>query len=208
MLGLTFLEYVVLSAGALAASILLFFDLDGHASNGVTLPSLVLLPVFAIGLWVTAPRRVHRLSRLRGNWFKRTFAESVGGAARVRGMLTSPKQHGLGVLGNGLYWAGDILCLWAAVQLVDGHITVAKLVLAYSGGYVLTRRALPAGGAGLVEIALTFALVGMGMHFSRALLAVLVYRLFNFWLPIIPALAFMPAIQDLRSRFARAQEET
>jgi len=31
------------------------------------------------------------------------------------------------------------------------------------------------------------ALAGLGMHFSRALLAVVVYRLFNFWLPILPA---------------------
>ena len=208
VLGLTFLEYVVLSTGALAASILLYFGLDGHASNGVTLPSLLILPVVALGVWLTAPRRVHRLSRIRGNWFKRTFADSVAGAARVRSLLTSPREHGLGVLGNGLYWAGDILCLWAAIQLVDGQITVAKLVLAYSGGYVLTRRALPAGGAGLVEIALTLALVGMGMQFTRALLAVLVYRLFNFWLPIIPALAFMPAVRDLRTRFARAENQS
>ncbi len=111
-------------------------------------------------------------------------------------------------VGNALYWAGDILCLWAAIQLVDGQITVAKLVLAYSGGYVLTRRALPAGGAGLVEVALTVALTGMGMQFSRALLGVLVYRLFNFWLPIIPALAYMPAVRDLRARFARAQDQS
>jgi uncharacterized membrane protein YbhN (UPF0104 family) len=208
VLGLTFLEYVVLSVGALVASIVLYFDLDGHASDGVTLPSLFIVPVFALGLWLTAPRRVHRLSRIRGNWFKRTFADSVAGAARVRALLTSPREHGLGVLGNAAYWAGDILCLWAAIQLVDGRLTVAKLVLAYSGGYVLTRRALPAGGAGLVEVALTLALVGMGMHFTRALLAVLVYRLFNFWLPIIPALAYMPAVRELRARFARAQGQT
>ena len=35
VLGLGFLEYVVLSIGALVASVLLFFGLDGHASNGV-----------------------------------------------------------------------------------------------------------------------------------------------------------------------------
>jgi uncharacterized membrane protein YbhN (UPF0104 family) len=48
----------------------------------------------------------------------------------------------------------------------------------------------------------------MGMQFSRALLGVLVYRLFNFWLPIIPALAYMPAVRDLRARFARAQDQS
>ena len=62
-----------------------------------------------------------------------------------------------------LYWAGDIACLWAALQLVGGkQITISALILAYSGGYVLSRRSLPAGGAGVVEIALTLALVGMG----------------------------------------------
>ena len=203
VLGLTFLEYIVLSVGALAASILLYFDLDGRASDGVTLPSLVIVPIIAVGLWLTAPRRVDRLSRVRGNWLKRTFADSVAGAARVRSLVTSPRRHGLGVLGNALYWAGDIFCLWAAIQLVNGHITVAKLVLAYSGGYVLTRRALPAGGAGFVEIALTLALVGLGMHYSRALLSVLIYRLFNFWLPIILALGYIPAVRDLRARFVR-----
>jgi uncharacterized membrane protein YbhN (UPF0104 family) len=106
-----------------------------------------------------------------------------------------------------LYWAGDILCLWAAIQLVDGQITVSKLILAYSGGYVLTSRALPAGGAGVVEVALTVALVGMGMELSPALLAVLVYRLFNFWLPIVAGLAFISTVRDLRARYAQASEE-
>jgi len=73
---------------------------------------------------------------------------------------------------------------------------------------VLTRRALPAGGAGVVEIALTLALAGLGMPISRALVAVIVYRLFNFWLPILPALAVMPAIRELRVRFGAAKNET
>jgi uncharacterized membrane protein YbhN (UPF0104 family) len=207
-LGLTFLEYVVLSIGALLASMVLYFGLDGHASDGVTLPSLVVVPVLAVGLWLTAPARARRLSRLQGKWLKRTFADAVAGAARVRGLFSNPREHGLGVLGNVCYWAGDILCLWAAIQLVDGRITVAKLVVAYSGGYVLTRRALPAGGAGIVEVALTLALVGLGMHFGRAVLGVVVYRLFNFWLPILPALVYLPALRDLRARFAAARTQT
>jgi hypothetical protein len=124
----------------------------------------------------------------------------------VRLLLLSPREHGLGVLGSALYWGGDMLCLWAALQLVGGNrITFAALVLAYSGGYVLTRRALPAGGAGIVEVALTFALVGMGVRFVPALIGVLVYRLFNFWLPIVPALLLMPTVRELRARFHHAE---
>lgn len=206
VLGLGFLEYTVLATAALVASAALFFRLDGHASNSVTLPSLLVVPSIAAGLWVTSPKRVERLSAPgRGGWISRSFANAVAGAATVRSLLASPREHGVGVLGNAVYWGGDILCLWAALQLVNAHITVAALVLAYSGGYVLTRRALPAGGAGLVEIALTLALVGMGVGFVRALVGVVVYRLFNFWLPIVPALLLMPAIAELRTRFQRAE---
>jgi len=166
----------------------------------------VIVPALGLGLYLTSPKRAARLGRPRQGFFRRPFANAVAGATTVRRLLASPREHGLGVLGSGLYWAGDMLCLWAALQLVDGNqISVAALVLAYSGGYVLTRRALPAGGAGIVEVALTFALVGMGVRFVPALIGVLVYRLFNFWLPIVPALALMPTIRDLRTRFRRAE---
>jgi uncharacterized membrane protein YbhN (UPF0104 family) len=205
VLGLGFLEYAMLSVGALVASILLFFGLDGHASESWTLPSLIVVPVFALAIWLTSPRRAERLSRPRSGRLRRLFADSVAGAATARHLATGSSEHGLGVLGNALYWAGDILCLWAALRLVNAQLPVAALVLGYSAGYVLTRRALPAGGAGFVEIALTLALVGMGLPFAPALLGVVVYRLFNFWLPIVPALALTPTIRDLRERFRRAE---
>lgn len=211
VLALGFLEYAVLGIAALIASALLYFHLDGHASDALTLPSLGIIPFFLAAVWAASPKRAERLGRTpRGaGVLRRTLSNSVRGAAKLRALLTSPREHGLGVLGSGVYWAGDILCLWAALQLVGGHkITAAALVLAYTGGYVLTRRALPAGGAGVVEIALTVALVSVGVHFVPALIGVLVYRLFNFWLPIVPALALMPAIRELRARFRDAKRTT
>ena len=73
---------------------------------------------------------------------------------------------------------------------------------------MLTRRSLPAGGAGVVEIALTFALHWVGFPFVRALLGVVVYRLFNLWLPIVPALAVLPPVDELRRDFDAAELET
>ena len=73
---------------------------------------------------------------------------------------------------------------------------------------MLTRRALPVGGAGFVEIALTLSLVGLGLHSAPALLGVVVYRLFNFWLPIVAALALIPTIRELRERFGHAERAT
>jgi uncharacterized membrane protein YbhN (UPF0104 family) len=55
---------------------------------------------------------------------------------------------------------------------------------------------------------MTFALVWVGLPFAPALLGVLVYRLFNFWLPIVPALILLAALRDLRARFKEAERET
>ena len=204
VLGLGFLEYLVLSVFALIASAALFLGADGHAGFSATLPGLTIVPALAVAVWATSPSRVDRLRMPRRGRIKGSIANAVAGAHYVRQLLLSPREHGLGVLGNVVYWGGDIGCLWAALALVGSSISLSKLVLAYAAGYVLTRRALPAGGAGFVEVALTFALVGMGVGFARALLAVLVYRLFNFWLPIVPALVLMPAITELRRRFRAA----
>jgi uncharacterized membrane protein YbhN (UPF0104 family) len=206
VLGLGFLEYAMLSIAALLASVLLFLGLDGSAGDAATLPSLVIVPVAVAAWWATSPARVRRLSRPRSGFVRQKLANGVAGASYVRRLVASPREHGLGVLGNVVYWGGDIFCLWAALQCVGrDRISVSALVLAYSGGYVLTRRSLPAGGAGLVELALTFALVGMGLAFVPALLAVVIYRLFNFWLPIVPALFVIPAIRDLRLRLRSAE---
>jgi uncharacterized membrane protein YbhN (UPF0104 family) len=210
VLALGFLEFATLSIVALIAAAALYAGLDGHAGETATFPALIVIPCIALALWATSYERSRRLSRHQpnGGWFRRLVADSVSGAAKARTMLTSPREHGLGVFGMTLYWAGDIACLWAALQLVGGkQITLSALILAYSGGYVLSRRSLPAGGAGVVEIALTLALVGMGVPFAPALVAVLIYRLFNFWLPIVPALMLIPTIRDLRDRFQRAEQQ-
>lgn len=208
VLGLGFLEYLVLSVVTLAASLLVMFGVDGHLGLAGTLPGLTLIPLALAGFWITSPARADRLARAkRGSGrLRRKFADWVGAAVFVRRLLTSPAEHGAGVIGNALYWTGDIVCLWAALRLANVNISASLLVLAYSGGYVLTRRALPAGGAGFVEAALTWALVGVGVGFAPALYGVLVYRLFNFWLPIVPALVLMPAVRELRQRFERAEQ--
>ena len=208
VLALSFLEYAVLSVSALVASALLFFGLDGHAPDGWTLPSLIVVPIFVVALWLTSPKRAQQLSRPRPGRLRGLFGDSVAGAATARHLVTGASERGLGVLGNALYWAGDILCLWAALSLVGVHLPAAALVLGYAAGYLLTRRALPVGGAGFVEIALTLSLVGLGLHAAPALLGVVVYRLFNFWLPIAAALALIPTIRELRERFGHAERAT
>jgi hypothetical protein len=108
----------------------------------------------------------------------------------VRRLIAQPRRHGLGLLGVTGYFAGDIFCLWASVRAFAGSSpTVAQLIVGYATGYALTRRNLPLAGAGAVEALLPFALSWVGVALAPALLAVVAYRLFNFWLPFGPALA-------------------
>ena len=121
-------------------------------------------------------------------------------------MLFDPPKTRFGVVGVSLYWLGDIACLWAALKIYNAELSTPALILAYATGYVLTRRSLPAGGAGVVEVLMTFALVWVGVDLAPALLGVVTYRLFNFWLPVIPALAALPAVRRMRRDFRRGEK--
>src|SRR5262249_24494478 len=112
-----------------------------------------------------------------------------------------------GFAGVSLYWFGDILTLWAALKVFEADVSTPALILAYATGYVLTRRSLPGGGAGVVEFLMTFALVWVGMPLAPAILGVLTYRVFSFWLPIVRALAVLPTVRNLYAEYQRAEEE-
>jgi uncharacterized protein (TIRG00374 family) len=133
------------------------------------------------------------------------FADAVGGVVLVRGLLFD-RAGRLGVLGAAAYWSGDMFCLWAALQAFHVQTSVAPVVLAYATGYVATLVPLPTGGLGSVEAAMTFALVAVGVGLSPALLGVVTYRLFSYWLPTIPALAVLPRLPAISTElegFAR-----
>src|SRR5215218_3767020 len=193
VLALGALEYAVLAPAALCSAIALLAS-GADVSLTLTLPWLLVIPGAIVAIWLSSPKRAPR--------------HAVAGLSILRSMFVAPpREHGLGVLGTAMYWAGDIACLWGALQVFGNpRLSVPALILGYATGYVLTRRSLPAGGAGVVEIALTFALHWMGFPFVRALLGVVVYRIFNLWLPILPALAVLPAVNDLRRELEEAEE--
>ena len=172
----------------------------------MTLPWLLVIPGFAVALWATSAKRAERLShRPGGGRVRGGLAHAVAGVLKLRSLARSPREHGVGLVGVGLYWLGDIACLWAALRAFSVELSLPALIVAYATGYVLTRRSLPFGGAGIVEVLMTFALVWVGLDLAPALLAVLVYRIFNFWLPIAPAIAVMPTVKELRRDYREAE---
>jgi uncharacterized membrane protein YbhN (UPF0104 family) len=207
VLALGALEYAILAPAALCSAIAILVDGE-NVSLTLTLPWLAVIPGAFAAVWVSSPKRATRYTDARGGGrLRQAFAHAVAGLAILRSMFVAPpREHGLGLIGTAAYWAGDIACLWGALQVFGNpRLSLPALILGYATGYVLTRRSLPAGGAGIVEIALTFALHWVGFPFVRALLGVVVYRLFNLWLPILPALAVLPAVNELRRELEEAE---
>jgi len=194
VLGLGALEYALLAPAACVVAIQLLAD--GHSpSLGLTLPWAISVPLgFMAALWAVERRDTWRVHSGR----RRHLAQALDSIHVLKCMFVRP-QHLLGPLGTALYWFGDIFCLWACLQaFTHGTPDISLLLLGYATGYALTRRTLPLGGAGAVEALLPFALSWCGISLAAAVLAVFAYRVFNLWLPIIPAAV------GLRSLKARA----
>ena len=204
--GLGVLEYAVLAPVALVCALVLLAESNDHVQDSMTLPWLAVIPGFLAAVWISSPkRRWYETGFEQGGRFRRSLAHALSGLITLRLLVRRPVQHLPGLLGVVFYWFGDIACLWAALRTFSVHVSWPALVVAYATGYVASRRSLPAGGAGIIEVLMTFALVWVGLPLAPALAGVLVYRLFNFWLPIVPALALLPSITRLRHAHEHAE---
>ena len=81
-----------------------------------------------------------------------------------------------------LNWVADAACLALAILAVGGVVPWRGLLLAWAAGTVVASLGLTPGGLGVVEAALSSALVAAGLVGSTAIAAVLVYRIVSLWL--------------------------
>ena len=193
VLGLGALEYAVLAPATLIAGAIILMRKES-ISGSLTLPWLIGVPVGAV-VALTALRFEKSVSRWP--YIGERLGHSLHALRLVLRILVSP-SHWLALLGTAAYWSGDIFCLWCTLHAFSAHTPpVAQLIVGYATGYAVTRRALPLGGAGIVESLLPFALGWVKIALTPALLAVFAYRLINLWLPMIPALAGIPTLRRL-----------
>jgi uncharacterized membrane protein YbhN (UPF0104 family) len=87
-----------------------------------------------------------------------------------------------------LYWAGEIAALGLCIDVFGYRRgAIAVMIVGYATGYAIARRALPLAGPGAGEALMPFALNWVGFPLAASILAVIAYRVFNLWLPMIPA---------------------
>ncbi len=120
-------------------------------------------------------------------------------AALIRRMTTAPGLVSAGIhlawrklrrpdwamIGTVSWWGFNIAVLYACLRAFGHAPPVAVLIQAYFVGLLGNLLPLP-GGIGGVDGGMIGALVAFGVSGSLALIAVLSYRVFAFWLPTIP----------------------
>jgi putative heme transporter len=122
-----------------------------------------------------------------------TFGVGVRSAIR---MLLRRDLHLLGALA---WWGFDIAVLWACFHAFGGDPPPwAVLVMAYFVGMLANTLPLP-GGIGGVEGGMIGALIAFDVPGGLAVVSVLAYRVFSFWLPTVPgAIAYLGLRRKVR----------
>jgi Lysylphosphatidylglycerol synthase TM region len=195
VLALDALEHAPLAPAACAAAITLLAQGERKPGLDFTIPWATLVPLGAVLAFVGVRHRDRFLGR---DGWRGHLGRVLEGIRILFRLVGEWRVHWPAFAGATVYWAGDVLCLWAALKPFGAAPAVASVVLAHAVGYVLTRRTLPLAGAGIVEVLMPLTLLSAGAPFAGAVAGVFVYRIFNLWLPLLPAAAALPF---LRRRF-------
>jgi uncharacterized membrane protein YbhN (UPF0104 family) len=201
VLGLGALEYAILAPAAALAAVILLARGATHPSLGFTLPWAIAVPLGFVAAFAALGLR-HRV-RDEGGW-RAALRHALDAVNMLRHLASQGAEHGGAFVGTTLYWVGDVGCLWASLRAFHESPDLAALVIGYATGYALTRRTLPLGGAGSVEALVSFALAWTGIPLAKAVLAVCAYRLFNLWLPLLPAAVGLRQLKRWRQEAAQA----
>jgi uncharacterized protein (TIRG00374 family) len=166
----------------------------GEAPFGLTVvPAILAVIALAIGLlcalvptdlqrrlsgWAAGGGRLARLAQKAAN-------APAAASAGMRDALAHVRSRDPALLGATLFWAFQVAVLWAAFRAFGDAPPFAVLVQAFFCGMLGNLLPMP-GGVGGVEGGMIGALVAFGVDGGLAVVAVLVFRAFTFWLPLIP----------------------
>ncbi|MEO8697920.1 MAG: lysylphosphatidylglycerol synthase transmembrane domain-containing protein [Acidimicrobiales bacterium] len=91
-----------------------------------------------------------------------------------------------------LQWLADAMSLWLFLAAIGIRMDPDALLIAFGLANVSAAIPLTPGGLAVYEAVLTSSLVGFGVPRAEAIIGVLAYRLFEFWIPIpVGAITFL-----------------
>jgi uncharacterized membrane protein YbhN (UPF0104 family) len=184
----------------------------GESPWGVTVvPGVFGLVAFAVFLLMALTptdlgRRLDGFARRRGRLARvaqRAATLPAATSAGVRIALDLVRRRDVAVLGTAAYWGFNIAVLWASFRAFGEAPPLAVLIQGYFVGMLGNLLPLP-GGVGGVDGGMIGAFIAFGVDDGLAVVAVLTYRAFAFWLPTLPgAIAYI----QLRKTVARWRDQ-
>lgn len=190
VLGFNILVFALFGMWAFAAALVLLLSIGGDVPLAMELPWLIGIPIVAAaGIWVSQGARGQRIAADTSHgWARKTLAAAVRGIIVARAVLGPGRANVPAITGSVVYWAADVACLWAALRAIGAEVSLTAVALAYATAYIALLFPLPTGGYGAIDAAATFTLTVLGIPLAEAVVGVVVWRFFNFWLPTIPGL--------------------
>jgi uncharacterized protein (TIRG00374 family) len=126
-------------------------------------------------------RIVGRLPRVDQDRVRRAV---LGIAGQVRVLAEDRRRLVTVSTAAAMNWLLDAAALWVAVAAFGPAPGIVGLLVAYGLANVMAAVPVSPGGLGVIEAILIPTLVAFGTPSAQAAIAVVAYRLANFWLPI------------------------
>jgi uncharacterized protein (TIRG00374 family) len=178
---------------------LYFGVFEGQASFALTIVPAI-FGAGVIGLFLVVSLVPGDFDRLVARWTRggrvgrlvqRVAALPAAAASGVRTAIHLVRERDLSLLGGVAWWGFDISVLWACFHAFGGAPPPAVIVMSYFLGQLGNVLPLP-GGIGGVDGAMIGAFSAFGISPPLAVVSVLAYRAFAFWLPTLPgAVAYL-----------------
>jgi putative heme transporter len=168
--------------------------LPGEAPFGLTVVPAIICGIAIVvfgGLALVPEDFEHRIERMAprrprvARWLRRFALAPASMRGGIRFALRKTIHPDLAMLGSITWWAFNIAVLWASFRAFGESPPIAVLVQAFFVGMLANLLPIP-GGIGGVDGGMIGALAAFGVPAGTAVLAVLSYRLFAFWLPTVP----------------------
>jgi uncharacterized protein (TIRG00374 family) len=180
----------------------------GEAPFGLTIVPAIIggIAILLVGALALVPEdfeaRIERMAPRRpriARWLRRFALAPASLRGGIRFALRKAVHPDLAMLGSVTWWAFNVAILWASFRAFGESPPIAVLVQAFFVGMLANLLPIP-GGIGGVDGGMIGALAAFGVPAGTAVLAVLSYRLFAFWLPTVPGVI---AYFQLRRRVQR-----
>lgn len=172
---------------------------------------LLLFVVGVVALLAYRPELVRRLTVRILSQFHRGYAERAGdlameGSRQIRALLHAPRQLLPAAAWSLANWGFDYLSLWASLSAFGVPTNPILLFEGFCVAQVVASLPISPAGLGVVEGSLVPLLIAFGTTQTTAILGVLAWRLFNYWLPLPAGAAAYGAILADRHRRARTAQ--